>query len=118
MRNRPITRRRAFMTHPPEAEVHAQSGANEFQSIVLICLVEFGTRHGVDIRRDVPRLLCCQGAWMVLGHVVHYESSHLGWIIHACSVVIGIVSPDRRQHRWSSSAIASMTPGALCGVDC
>src|ERR1700686_1604861 len=54
---------------------------------------------------------------MVLRHVVHYKSSHLCWVIHACSVVVRIRSPDRRQHRWNSSAIASMAPGALCSID-
>src|SRR5579862_132174 len=55
---------------------------------------------------------------MVLRHVMEHESSHLGRLIHPCSVVEGVVSPYGRQDWRNTHAVGAVTSGALCGIDC
>src|SRR5260370_21054501 len=61
--------------------------------VILVCLVEFRSWHGVDKFRDIVCVLCIEWAGMILRHVVNDECPHLLGVVHACSVVEGVCSP-------------------------
>src|SRR5260370_32945654 len=61
--------------------------------VILVCLVEFRSWHGVDKFRDIVCVLCIECAGMILRHVVNDECRHLLGVVHACSVVEGVWSP-------------------------
>src|SRR5580704_13854634 len=54
---------------------------------------------------------------MVLRHVMEHESGHFGRLIHPCSVVERVVSPNCRKDRRNARTIGTMTSGALRDVD-
>src|ERR1700691_2939342 len=85
--------------------------------VVLVCLVESGPWHGMDISRDIVGLLRRKRAGVVLRHVVDDEGRHFADVIHASSIVVRIRTPDCGQRRRNSCSIATVAAGALRSVD-